>query len=69
MPVLINNESTQTIGFSPQTKFFVLKNSVGEEKTPHSLDLQTFCIVAWELFNHEDYYLSQEDIFNKLLHM
>ena len=63
------SESTQTIGFGPQTKVFVLKNSVREEKTPHSRELQTFCIVAWELFNREDYYLSLEDIFNKRLYM
>ena len=43
------SESTQTIGFSPQTKVVVLKNSVREEKTSHSPDLQTFCVVAWEL--------------------
>lgn len=53
------SESTQTIGFSPQTKVLVLKNSVREEKTSHSPDLQIFCVVAWELFNHEDYYLPQ----------
>lgn len=63
------SERTQTIGFSSQTKVLVLNNSAREEKSPHSLDLHTFCIVAWELFNHEDYYLSQQDIFNKLLHM